>query len=496
MHQLLSRLSQSLLLGKNGFPQKLSACFLCLAKAHFIDFFSRYLCFIYFDHLSTSSMMKLMVFWFVVAIGLTNGGVEGANWGEVGGNPTHSGEWEGAGPWKGCTIQEWTVVPLTSNTNPVLATTATGGESVYFGQWAAETTFFSYGIGATEATSQWNVSHAEIGVVAGSTPLLDTVKERVYVITDSLGFGLFCFDSNSGKPMWPQTFLPTADSTCAPTFGGPDGSLLFVGDWMANLYAVHADSGQLAWQFNDPTPPNASGSVMPYNFNSAPVSHPDGSVLYAASLHCLYAFNSTTGAVMWNTTTNTLIQMTQPSVQLIFDVANNAIFLSGISDSLTVVETPLGIRKAWDRAVFSIDAATGTIRWHQLMKGEAASGEALALSSRLGLVFFATEGISSQKTNQHYLYAAYALNGTSLWHVSLPAPAISVVVDSANTLYITSGRVLSAYDALDGTLLWTWTHNSTFENLLAFTPSGSLWVSDGVSQFAIGPSSTPCVNGQ
>lgn len=370
---------------------------------------------------------------------------------------------------------------------------------MYFGQWAAETTFFSYRIGNTTGdttTSQWNISHAVIGTVAGSTPLLDTVKERVYVITDSLGFGLFCFDSNTGKALWPDTFLPTADSTCAPTFGGPDGSLLFVGDWMANLYAVHADDGQLVWQFNDATPANASSSAMPYNFNSAPVSHPDGSVIYAASRRCLYAFNSTTGAVLWNVTTNTLIDMTEPSVQLIFDVANNAIVLSAVSNSLTVMDTPLGVRKAWDRAVFSIDATTGVVRWRQLPKGQSASGQALALSSRLGLVFFAAEGISSQQINNHYLHAAFALNGTSLWHVSLPAPATSVVVDSANTLYITCGSVLSAYHALDATLLWTWTHNSTFENLLAFTSSGSLWLSDGFSQFAIGPSSTPCVNGQ
>jgi len=443
-------------------------------------------------------MSSLLVVLLFAIISLVCCGNAISNWEQLGGNPAHTGEWMGAGPRAGCNIQAWTRVPIPSNTNPVFKGLSNNRVGVYFGQWASQVTFFNYAFDVDDEKQEgaallWNVSHSLIGVVAASTPLLDVKRERVYVITDSLGSGLFCFDATTGKSVWPS-FLPTADSTCAPTFGGPEFSLLFVGDWMANFYAVDTETGKVTWQFVDNPP--VSPNQMPYNFNCAPVSHPDGSVVYAASLHRLYAFNSLTGSILWNTTTNTIVDMTNPSVQLIFDWANDAILFSGKSNSQAVVKTPLGWRKFWNVAAFSVDASTGAVRWSARPENETVSTIALALSTRLGLFFFGSESSASADPGPYFLQAVFSSNGTELWRISLPSAATSIVVDGMDTVYVTAGSVLAAFDALDGSTLWSWTHNATFANLLAFTPSGSLWVADAKTQFAIGPSSSPCINGQ
>jgi len=408
------------------------------------------------------------------------------SWLEFGGNRRHTGESSVAGPRHACTVLSWTRVPVTSDTNPIVD----GEQTVYFGQWGQETSFYAWSTNASAPSSRqlWNDSHAELGVVAGSTPLLDEDSGRLFVITDSLGKGFFCLDAHTGKQVWPH-YLPTADSTCAPTFSR-DKQLVYVGDWMANFYAVRAGTGELAWNFTDLTPPTA----MPFNFNAAPVVHPNGTLVYAASLHKLYAFDSATGAIRWNLCTNRWTNMTMPSLALIFDEANNALVFSALSNYLTVRDTPLGLRKLWNQALYSIDASTGAVRWQALAKPESASKAAIALCTHLDIVLYGSDSL--QESSEHWLVAVAATDGTPRWRVPLAAPITSIVIDAVDTVYVTYGSVLSAFDAASGGKLWTWTHSTVFVNMLAITSSGTLWLSDDNEQFGVGADGTPCVDHQ
>jgi outer membrane protein assembly factor BamB len=242
------------------------------------------------------------------------------------------------------------------------------------------------------------------------------------------------------------------------------------------LMTFHSDSGSVAWYDN-----TSQIQYLTY-FNG---------VLYAVEPSLIQAYNPSTGNPIWSRTVNG----------------------SGVGSLPTgggsVLLVPLN-----NNTVSALDPATGANTWNLIMGSSVSTvptyGEGLFFFGSLGGTFNAlsqngskvwsdrlllfgsavvSDGVVYAGASNGTLFALDALNGTVRWSIPLKDPISSSPVMASNGLiYVATDSSLYAVNAND-TIEWSFTLNSTPNQLLLYKGDLFISTSDGTI-YAFGETST------
>jgi outer membrane protein assembly factor BamB len=268
------------------------------------------------------------------------------------------------------------------------------------------------------APSDWqNDSLAQDKIIA--PPL--QIGDRAFIATGDSK--LFAIDiTDEGNPVWPAPF-----EVENPIWGpmAYDDGTIYAAAMDGNVYAIDAETGTENGRWETDT--SFPGGVTL-----------DGDTLYAGAYdQKLHAFDKTsTGSEFW-----------------VFDAD------AGIWGAPVVVDGQVFFGDTIGN-VYAVEAETGELIWKKAVDGPIVTSPAAAD----GVIYIASEGDPDDRTEEWFLTAFTAEDGTQLWQQT-PAAGIyttpAVVGDSViGVLFGDENDLLIAYDKMTGTLQWTYAPES------------------------------------
>jgi outer membrane protein assembly factor BamB len=229
--------------------------------------------------------------------------------------------------------------------------------------------------------------------------------------------GMVALDPATGQVQWRF-----------PTPGGYANSPAVAGDTLyfdsgdSTVYALGADPGTERWHFRG-TPGAGAEFTNP--------TVVEGVVYVGSSEGYLLALRASTGQIIWRVAVNGKVIGTPA-------VADGRLYFS------TIPNQPVGPQVSFFAAA---DMQTGALIWRISLPAPPASAPAVVN----GVVYFA--GISLG------LYAVEAQSGRILWKA---APGLGDPAVAYDTVYVTSGEGLYAFDAQTGTERWHFQRDQGF----------------------------------
>ncbi len=311
-------------------------------------------------------------------------------------------------------------VPLVSGTVYAAQAGVVGGASS-----TCTGTDYAYADASLDGSRQWTFSDA-IGMLPGcpSPDALLLANGVLYFVdgeTSTGGSLLFALDDLSGRVIWQITLPYVSYGNDALSY--LNGTLFVGGD---KLYALNATSGAILWstqlaKATKRTPAPTAGAVL----SSSGVVYTNGSDGY------LYAFDSSTGAKVWTST----------SQESATALANGTLY----------VTTPSAYLQA-------LNASTRVLQWQAQYQVAGQTWSPWGMTVVNGVIYVASS-VSDTYYGTGFDNAMLAINattGTLLWSASegwgqeylgIPAVANGLVYDGGNDLY--------AWQATTGAIAWT-----------------------------------------
>jgi outer membrane protein assembly factor BamB len=238
---------------------------------------------------------------------------------------------------------------------------------------------------------------------AESSPLV--VRGRMYFGDE--GGQLYALDTKDGSTVW-QTGL-TGSIKAAPAL---DGGVLFVGDYGGNMNAIRASDGKLEWQTQDlGTGLGGSGRI----YSTAAVAF--GRVYAGDVDNKVYSYDEKTGEIAWTFSAGDYVY-------------------SGIAAADTGSTPPAVYFGSHDRNVYAVDAKSGAEIWRASAGGQV-SGPATVIGD---VVYVST--FSGNATVGFDL-------GTGRRVFSYDDGEYGPVVSDGQTVYLTGGASVTAFDPID-----------------------------------------------
>lgn len=234
--------------------------------------------------------------------------------------------------------------------------------------------------------------------------------------------GLSALDLASGNAVWSRGGFGGNCTAAALTTGTAfvTASGYVPGDWTNTLTAVDRASGNTQWQVVGPDDePFPAASYL--GFNTATLSQ--GSLYVTSGRSLVSAYDASTGVLRWRASTGRL--------------NNDAAVASGRVFTSTWGSSP--------NLLFAHNTTDGTLAWSQPIDSSNSQYPAAAVGGR---VFVGSDS--------GLLRAFNAVSGAPLWeahhsgYVSAPLVATTDAV-----VVVTGNRLISAYEARTGTLLWS-----------------------------------------
>jgi outer membrane protein assembly factor BamB len=361
-----------------------------------------------------------------------------------------------------------TLVFESAEANQALSSAAVTQQHIFLGG-SKQTAFANLGVllaqDRTAVRKVWSYTAADMKPVY-STPLV--VGDRLYVgegLHTDTDCRLFCFDIQTGKPIWTKT-------TKSHTEGMPvesEGRIHFsAGD--DGLYCVNAETGEEVWHYQ--------GIEQNLHIDSTPVIA-DGK-LYAGSGYSTFAafcLDAKTGKELWRKP----LPLRSFGTPLI---AGNQLILGlgtgNLSEDLST-EPEKGQPKETKPAglILALDPATGRELWNY----ELTRSVHTQLASDARAIYAACR--------DGWMYAIERKTGKLLWKFSYGSPLTAgpVVASFANGLFTVSVYVVSAdgqvycHSASDGKVVWTRSISEVTNHSAKVMATPTLWVSpDGLER--------------
>lgn len=301
-----------------------------------------------------------------------------------------------------------------------------------------------FALDAGSGSVKWH--NVRLNAVIGPALLLPVVGDVIYLPTSAAGGAttLAAVNTADGTVRWNVPLGADTFDVSAPRV---TSSAVYVTANDGYTYAIKVADGALLWKTkiadknsDHPPAPAVLGNLIV-------VGSDDGN---------LYALDALSGTIRWRYQTIGKIQSSP--------AAANGIVYVGSSD----------------KSIHAVDVTLGTPRWKVKTDGEVNSSPTVAN----GVVY-----VGSQDT---YLYALHATTGTQVWRTQAGVPAVSGFVNgdfidtqpalSADTVYVTAGAFLYAFDLSTGKLRW---HYATID----LSPGSSPVVANGVVYFCGGSDS-------
>ena len=280
-----------------------------------------------------------------------------------------------------------------------------------------------------------------IGSPWDQSPSLAAGSDEVFVIpagTANAAKTIYALNASTGAIVWSDTGDAETGYVGIPAFA--DG-VVYAGscnpqlnEWSpnsGNIYAFNATTGAVLWNYTMSDGVHESGPTIT-----------DGSVYVCTGQGNIYALNATTGALEWNYTTE-----------------------SAIWQSPTVVDGVVFASTSSPTRVLALNASSGVLLWSSPIDGWL-YWSAPAVEG--GLVYVGSTDNS--------VYALNGSSGASVWNYTYTGSALmSSPVISDGVVYV-GGAVLYALNASTGGLLWSYAFDNVTENGI---PVGAVVV-DGV----------------
>lgn len=258
------------------------------------------------------------------------------------------------------------------------------------------------------------------------SPSLAAGSDEVFVIPAdpaNAARTIYALNASTGAILWSDTGGAETGYIGIPAFA--DG-VVYAGscnpqlnEWSpnsGNLYAFNATTGVVLWNYTMSDGVYESGPTVT-----------DGSVYVCSGQGNIYALNATTGALEWNYTT-----------------------MSAIWQSPTVVDGVVFASTSTPTRVLALNASTGVLLW---------------TSSIDGWLYWSAPAVEGgfvyAGSTDNYVYALNASTGALVWNFTYTGSALmSSPVVSEGVVYI-GGAALYALNASTGEFLW----NYTFDNV-------------------------------
>ena len=227
------------------------------------------------------------------------------------------------------------------------------------------------------------------------------------------------------------------------------GNRVFSSRVLGGMYALDADSGELAWSYD------ANAYISP--------AAADGVLHIGQWDGRLVTLDAESGQELWS--------FESEGAGLVRPTAFDGVVYAGVGGNLQ-----------------DMDAATGEIWWVHQAVGTVISAPVIAG----GIVLFASvDGPLYQSSSDHWVHALDAGNGELLWSFSTGDPIVSAPAVADGVAYVVSdGRQLYALDIADGQELWSFDTKDIGSTALDSSPV----VRGGVAYFASNDNGVYAVN--
>jgi outer membrane protein assembly factor BamB len=298
---------------------------------------------------------------------------------------------------------------------------------------------------------------ASVTKLWGFTPAYSEINSPVlaggYVYFMSGGSGglpavLYCVDATNGDQIWNQTGIFNGFTVA--------NAYVYVGEGLPGaVVCLNANSGTQVWNYSYGTDfgtPVVAGGLV-YAGGQSFVFSTD------ADAGSVYAFDASTGAVIWN--------FTGPA-QTRFD--SSPIVATG--ESVYAVSAFLSdYDSSWHSAVYSLDALTGKELWNyttlRAFNSLVASNQTVCISSNY---VDTTNYVNSENVNGKIydggILALNKLNGAKVWDFSTDSSIESLIIIN-DTVYADSGDgAVYAFNAANGLANWNYTAGTGLGSLL------------------------------
>jgi len=195
--------------------------------------------------------------------------------------------------------------------------------------------------------------------------------ENVSASGESMGGSILALNASTGAILWNSTSL-TVQSLVETT--AVSNGLVYGSAWMANLCALNASSGDIVWNrtIGDlySSPVVADGIVYAGGSHSPSIVGSYGHTHWVSGGPQVYAFNATSGAVIWNYATNYPAHYSSvlDNGVLFIGADNGKIYAFGrpvlaVSISPSYVETDVGTSQAF-RTIVVGGSSPYTFQWY------------------------------------------------------------------------------------------------------------------------------------
>jgi outer membrane protein assembly factor BamB/predicted secreted protein len=294
-----------------------------------------------------------------------------------------------------------------------------------------------YALNAVNGNQIWNFT---TGNTVQSSPAV--AGNVVYI--GSLDHNVYALNATDGKQLWNFTTGNFVDSSPTVVNG-----VVYIGSYDWNLYALNATDGTKLWNYT------AKNEIA----QSSPAVV--GGVVYIGSYdHNVYALNATSGSRIWNYTTGDMV-LSSPAV------AGNIVYVGSM-----------------DNNVYALNISDGNRIWNYSTNRCISQSPAIAN----GMVYISCW---DNKPNGN-VFALNCTDGSKIWSYTTQDGTHSSLVVVEDTVYIGANRMVYAFNATNGALLW-FNHNND-AGISESSPSvvnGVIYVGTNIGVLALGTLPTP-----
>jgi len=244
-----------------------------------------------------------------------------------------------------------------------------------------------------------------IGNSIESSPLV--IGRRLFFAAQK-GY-LYCFDKNSGQPLWPKPQKLGSKTTSSPAYANGRVIVATYGlRHYATIWAFATSSGKVAWK-----------TTVRGEFYGSPAVYGQRIVTASKSNGRIYCLDAQNGKVLWNYYTNQVIYAS-PAVW------NNTIYIGSASRCFWAIDVRTG-RPTWPKARVLSTRFPNTI-----------FGSATVLN---GVVYFSTKPLPHHKTGT--TFAVDGRTGKVKWR--FPDGDYSPVTATSDYILVTGQHTIYAF---------------------------------------------------
>jgi len=220
---------------------------------------------------------------------------------------------------------------------------------------------------------------------------------------------LYAIDRETGKEKWK---FPTESSISSSP--AVSGGLVYFASYDGNFYALDAETGKLKWKFETAGErrfahknlhglhPAGETSPDPWDFYLSSPAVFNGAVYFGSGDNYIYSLDAATGSLKWKFRTGDVVHASPA-------IADETVYVG-----------------SWDSMLYALEAASGTMRWHFQAGVDPQTGNQQGFQSSPAV----SAGVVYVGCRDSNLYAIDAKTGTRKWSVSnngswiMPSPAV------------------------------------------------------------------------